>query len=56
MHLLGRLPGQFFPGHIVVPVLNWPFLDCFRVMCMDVGDVRLSKATSNNSRSVEESM
>ena len=53
MHLLSRLPGQFFPEHIVVPVLNWSFLDCFRVMYMD--DVELSKATSDNSRSVEES-
>ena len=39
----------------IVPALNWSFLDCFRVICMDVGDVRLSKATSDNSRSVEES-
>ena len=43
------------PSHIVVPVLNWSLLDCLRVIYMVVGDAQLSKATSDNSKSVEES-
>ena len=26
------------PRHIVVPVLSWSLLNCFRVICMVVGD------------------
>ena len=40
----GQTAWLVFPRHIVVPVLNWSFLDCFRVICMVVGDVWLSKA------------
>ena len=51
----GQTVWVVFPRHIVVPALNWSFLDCLRIICMVVGDTRLSKATSDNSKSVEES-
>ena len=51
----GQIAWVVFPRYIVVPALNWSFLDCLRVICMVVGDTRLSKATSDNSKSVEES-
>ena len=51
----GQTAWVVLPRHIIVPVLKWSFLDCFRVVCMVVGDTQLSKATSDNSKSVEES-
>ena len=44
-----------FPRYIciVVAALNWSVFDCFRVICIDVEDVQLSKATSDNNRSAD---
>ena len=51
----GQIAWVVLPRHIVVPALNWSFLDCLRVICMVVGDIQLSKATSDSRKSVEES-
>ena len=51
----GQTAWVVLSRHIVVSVLNWSLLDCFRVIYKVVGNARLSKATSDNSKSVEES-
>lgn len=52
--MTGHSAWAAFSRQIIVPVLNWSLLHYFRVICMDVGDVQLSKTASDNSRSVEE--
>ena len=44
----GQTAWVVLPRDIVIPVLNWSFLDCFRLICIVVRDARLSKATSEN--------
>jgi len=50
---LDKLHENFFPRHIWFPIPNWSFLYCFKVICTSIGDVRLSNAMSDNSKSVD---